>query len=274
MTSATLLPATVDPAFQATQDWSAYTVEQHRVWATLYRRRMEALRTTASRAFLAGAGAIGLTPDAIPDLRDVNARLGRLTGWAAVPVTGFLPASDFFACLAERRFPTTVTIRGRDQLDYVPEPDIFHDVFGHVPLHANPSFADFLQRFGEHAASASTPEEVERMARLFWFTVEFGLIREDGGVRVYGSGLISSHGDAANALGPAATGGPSPSGRSPRSRSRSTAFRTCCSLWTRSKRCSLRCRGVYSSSRTQMFRNRMVLWWSCSTSGSRSAWAV
>jgi phenylalanine-4-hydroxylase len=117
-------------------------------------------------------------------------------------VKGFIPARDFFRCLSERRFPTTVIVRPREQLDYLPEPDIFHDVFGHVPLHADPVFADFLQRFGAVAVRARTDEETAQMARLFWFTVEFGLIREGGDVKVYGSGLISSHGDAANALGP------------------------------------------------------------------------
>ncbi len=185
------------------QDWRAYTPSQHEVWAMLYARRMETLRTTGSRVYLAGAEAIGLAPDRVPDLEDVNRRLAPRTGWSAVPVTGFLPARDFFQCLAARRFPTTVTVRPREQLDYLPEPDIFHDVFGHVPLHADPVFAAFLQRFGALAAAATSERETERLARLFWFTVEFGLIREDGAVRVYGSGLISSHADAANALGPA-----------------------------------------------------------------------
>jgi phenylalanine-4-hydroxylase len=185
-----------------TQDWAAYTADQHAVWSTLYARRMEALRTTASHVFLSGAEAIGLRPDRVPDLVDVNARLAGRTGWSAVPVTGFLPAREFFACLAVRRFPTTVTVRPAHSLDYVPEPDIFHDVFGHVPLHADPVFAAFLQRFGALAATAADDAEIERLARLFWFTVEFGLIREDGRIRIYGSGLISSHADAAHALGP------------------------------------------------------------------------
>ena len=184
------------------QEWDAYSDEQHQVWATLYSRRMPALRETASRVFLEGAEAIGLDQRRLPELASLNRRLVARTGWSAVPVDGFLPAGEFFGCLARRLFPTTVTIRSADRLDYVPEPDIFHDVFGHVPLHADPVFADFLQRFGELAARAATPGETERMARLFWFTVEFGLIREDGAVKVYGSGLISSHADAANALGP------------------------------------------------------------------------
>jgi phenylalanine-4-hydroxylase len=184
------------------QDWTAYTDEDHEVWGILYERRMRELRRNGSRIFLHGAEAIGLRPDRVPDLKEVNARLGPKTGWNAVPVNGFIPARQFFECLAQRRFPTTVIVRPKEQLDYLPEPDIFHDVFGHVPLHADPVFADFLQRFGAVAAQARTDEETEQMARLFWFTVEFGLTRDEGEVKVYGSGLISSAGDAANALGP------------------------------------------------------------------------
>lgn len=186
---------------ETVQDWTGYTPTEHRVWATLYRRRMATLRGTASRVFLRGMDRIGLTADRIPDLDHINRRLAGLTGWRAVPVAGFLPAQDFFASLARREFPTTVTIRSPDRLDYVPEPDIFHDVFGHVPLHADPAFADFLQQFGM-AARAATGEALTRYTRLFWFTIEFGLVREDGEVRIYGSGLISSAEDAANALGP------------------------------------------------------------------------
>lgn len=189
------------PATFVVQDWAAYSDEQHLAWSLLYERRMTTLRDTGSRVFLDGAAAIGLESSRVPDLAQVNGRLAPRTGWRAVPVSGFLPAKEFFACLADRRFPTTVSVRPLAQLDYLPEPDIFHDVFGHVPLHADPVFADFLQRFGIAAASAARDEDVEAMARLFWFTVEFGLVRESGQVKVYGSGLISSHGDAANALG-------------------------------------------------------------------------
>ena len=184
------------------QNWDRYTVSDHEVWQILYARRMEQLELTASRIFLDGAKLIGLAPHEIPNLDEVNQRLGARTGWNAVPVGGFLPAKEFFASLSIRRFPTTVTIRSRESIDYVPEPDIFHDVFGHVPLHSDPPFANFLQRFGQAATMARTPEEVEMMARLFWFTIEFGLIDENGTPRIYGSGLISSSGDAANALGP------------------------------------------------------------------------
>ena len=183
------------------QDYSAYTAENHDVWRILYERRMTTLRDTGSVVFLEGIDRIGLSPERVPDLAEVNRRLRARTGWAAAPVAGFIPADKFFRCLAARRFPTTITVRPREQLDYLPEPDIFHDVFGHVPLHSDPVFADFLQRFGALAAGAESEEEVTAMARLFWFTVEFGLIRERGKTRIYGSGLISSHGDAANALG-------------------------------------------------------------------------
>lgn len=189
------------PPFIA-QGYAGYDEEAHAVWRLLFERRMATLIDTGSEAFLSGMERIGLSSERVPDLAHVNARLAARTGWAAVGVSGFIPAAQFFRCLERRRFPTTLKVRPRAQLDYLPEPDIFHDVFGHVPLHADPVFADFLQRFGAIAARAETPEQVAAMARLFWFTVEFGLIRERGRVRIYGSGLISSHADAANALGP------------------------------------------------------------------------
>jgi len=184
-----------------TQDWAVYTTTDHAVWAQLYATRMSALRATVSSVYLRGAEAIGLSPRGIPELARLNGRLRPLTGWEALPVDGFLPAAEFFRCLARRRFPTTITIRPPDQLAYVPEPDIFHDVFGHVPLHADPTFARFLQRIGQLALRASDPATIEQIARLFWFTVEFGLVREEGEVRLYGSGLISSQAEAASALG-------------------------------------------------------------------------
>src|SRR2546423_12177012 len=168
----------------------------------LYERRMNQLRSNGSRIFLKGADTIGLKKETVPNLAEVNRRLAPPTGWEAVPVNGYIPAKAFFQCLSLRKFPTTVTIRKREHLDYLPEPDIFHDVFGHVPLHSDPVFADFLQQFGAVAASAETETEVKMLTRLFWFTVEFGLIEEDGRPKAYGSGLISSAADCANALGP------------------------------------------------------------------------
>jgi phenylalanine-4-hydroxylase len=201
MLDASAMTAADLPALIA-QQYDRYDDESHAVWRILYERRMATLVDTGSEAFLSGMERIGLSPDRVPDLADVNARLAARTGWAAVGVSGFIPAAQFFQCLARRRFPTTLKVRPRDQIDYLPEPDIFHDVFGHVPLHADPVFADFLQQFGALAARATSEAQLTAMARLFWFTVEFGLIREKGRTKIYGSGLISSHADAANALGP------------------------------------------------------------------------
>lgn len=191
-----------ESGFITEQDWSSYTRSDHAVWSTLYDLRMTDLQHHGSRVFLEGAEAIGLERERVPRLESINGRLETRTGWNAVAVTGFIPAADFFSLLARRRFPTTITVRPKEQLEYLPEPDIFHDVFGHVPLHSHPVFANFLQRFGRIASMASSEEETRRMARLFWFTVEFGLIREGGEVKVYGSGLISSAADSRNALGP------------------------------------------------------------------------
>jgi phenylalanine-4-hydroxylase len=183
------------------QRYEDYDAESHDVWRILYERRMESLHATGSSVFLDGIAGIGLDARHVPRLSDVNSLLASRTGWAACGVAGFIPAAAFFRSLSLKRFPTTLKVRPRAQLDYLPEPDIFHDVFGHVPLHADPVFAGFLQQFGALAAAAASEEETLAMARLFWFTVEFGLISEDNSIKVYGSGLISSHGDAANALG-------------------------------------------------------------------------
>lgn len=191
----------IDPtAFYVKQDWSRYTQENHEVWGTLVARRLETLEEQASDVFLDGMRLLKLDEHRVPRIEDVNAKLAPLTGWQSRPVPGYLPAKAFFACLSRREFPTTITIRPRELLDYLPEPDIFHDVFGHVPLHADPIFADFLQTYGRAALHTADPWHVERLARLFWFTVEFGLIRENGKVKLYGSGLISSVGESPHAL--------------------------------------------------------------------------
>jgi phenylalanine-4-hydroxylase len=196
--------------FLIQQDWAAYTEEQHAVWAELVRRRMPQLREHACREYLEGFEQIGLREDRLPDLKAVSARLAPRTGWQSTPVSGFLPPDAFFAMLAARHFPTTTWLRSRESMEYTPEPDIFHDVFGHVPMHAHPVFADFLERYGKVCAAltdgnsvkdaAAAAKDLERMGRLFWFTVEFGLIRQDGGLKVYGSGLISSHGECSRVL--------------------------------------------------------------------------
>jgi len=192
---------TVAAPFLIEQDWAVYTPEQHAVWTELVSRCMPQLREHACREYLDGFERIGLREDRLPDLKAVSALLRPRTGWQSTPVSGFLPADAFFEMLAARMFPTTTWLRSRDSLEYTPEPDIFHDVFGHVPMHAHPVFADFLQHYGKVCAGLMhDPVALERMGRLFWFTVEFGLIRQDGEVKVYGSGLISSHGECSRVL--------------------------------------------------------------------------
>jgi len=185
------------------QNYGGYTAENQETWRVLYDRQMAYLANNASEVYLSGARSINLVRDHIPYLegpQSVNKFLMPLTGWQSKAVPGYLPAKAFFACLARREFPTTIVIRSRESIDYLPEPDIFHDIFGHVPLHADPTFADFLQTYGKAAVSTDDPHHTERLSRLFWFTVEFGLIREGGRNRLYGSGLISSPGESAHAL--------------------------------------------------------------------------
>ena len=201
-------------SFYVTQLYDRYSDENHRVWKTMYEKRWEMLEEQASNTFISGLNAIGLGPDRVPLLfgeaphptkagetvKGINEFLRPLTGWQSRGVPGYLPAKAFFACLAQREFPTTIIVRPEEKMDYLPEPDIFHDVFGHVPLHADPVFADFLQTYGKAALHTDDPRHIERLGRLFWFTVEFGLIHEDGRLKIYGSGLISSHGESHHAL--------------------------------------------------------------------------
>jgi phenylalanine-4-hydroxylase len=185
------------------QNYAGYTDENQETWRTLYDRQMAYLADHASNVYLSGARSIKLVRDHIPYLegpKSVNTFLMPLTGWQSKAVPGYLPAKAFFACLARREFPTTIVIRPKESIDYLPEPDIFHDIFGHVPLHADPTFADFLQTYGKAALTTDDPVHTERLARLFWFTVEFGLIREGGKLKLYGSGLISSPGESKHAL--------------------------------------------------------------------------
>ena len=191
---------TVAAPYLIEQDWDAYTPEQHATWAELVSRRMPQLRQHACKEYLAGFEQIGLKEDTLPKLADVSRLLGPRTGWASTPVSGFLPADAFFEMLAARKFPTTTWLRSRESMEYTPEPDIFHDVFGHVPMHAHPVFANFLEHYGKVCAGLKSADDLERMGRLFWFTVEFGLIRQDGEVKVYGSGLISSNGECTHVI--------------------------------------------------------------------------
>jgi phenylalanine-4-hydroxylase len=183
------------------QDYAAYTQEQHAVWAELVGRVLPELEKHAAQEYLDGLQSIALKQDCLPNLESISARLAPRTGWSSTPVSGFLPAPAFFEMLASRCFPTTTWLRSRDSLEYTPEPDIFHDVFGHVPMHAHRVFADFLEHYGRVCAATSDATVLERLGRLFWYTVEFGVIRQQGEIKVYGSGLISSHGECQNVIG-------------------------------------------------------------------------
>jgi len=182
------------------QHYEQYTAEQHAVWAELVRRRKPQIEAHACQAYLEGYKIIGLEDDRLPNLAAISARLKPRTGWSTTPVTGFLPSDAFFEMLAARMFPTTTWLRSRESLGYTPEPDIFHDVFGHVPMHAHPVFADFLQHYGAVCERSKDKETLERLGRLFWYTVEFGLIREGGKIKVYGSGVISSEKECTNVI--------------------------------------------------------------------------
>ena len=182
------------------QDYAAYTAEQHSVWAELVGRVLPELERHAAREYLEGFEIIGLERDRLPNLASVSARLAPHTGWNSTPVSGFLPSATFFEMLANRRFPTTIWLRSRQSLEYTPEPDIFHDVVGHVPMHAHPVFADFLEHYGRVCAAVEDAAVLEKLGRLFWYTVEFGLIHQENEIKVYGSGLISSHGECQNVI--------------------------------------------------------------------------
>lgn len=184
------------------QPWDSYSAEDHDVWARLYRRQRELLIGRACDEFLAAQDAMGMTEDLIPKFDDLNKVLGEATGWQIIGVEGLLPELDFFDHLANRRFPVTWWIRRPDQLDYIEEPDLFHDLFGHVPLLMLPVFADYMAAYGRGGVKAHgiDPEALVHLTRLYWYTVEFGLIRQQDGLRIYGSGIVSSKGESIYSL--------------------------------------------------------------------------
>ncbi|HEX8482351.1 MAG TPA: phenylalanine 4-monooxygenase [Allosphingosinicella sp.] len=182
------------------QRWERFGAEEHRVWDVLYARQRRKLAGRAVAAFERGLDSLLLSRSGIPDFDDLNDRLFARSGWMVVAVPGLLPDEIFFAHLARRQFPAGNFIRPATSLDYLEEPDVFHDVFGHVPLLADPWFADFMQRLGEEGLKAVSAGRVALFSRLYWFTVEFGVALEDGALRLYGAGLASSFGEAAYAL--------------------------------------------------------------------------
>ena len=182
------------------QDWSAYTPEEHAVWDTLFERQAKLLPGRASKAFLRGLDALKLSESGIPNFEELSERLMKLTGWQVVAVPGLVPDAVFYDHLANRRFVAGNFIRRPDQLDYLQEPDVFHDVFGHVPMLADPVFADYVVAWGQGGLRSMRYNSIHRLARLYWYTVEFGLIEEEGDLRIYGSGIVSSHGESIFAL--------------------------------------------------------------------------
>ncbi len=186
-------------------DWTVpqipddYSDADHAMWRRLYVRQTELVKRYGARDYLDSLATLDFGPD-IPRFEDINAVLRKRSGWEIVGVPGFLPDSVFFRHLAERRFPVTVWIRKPAEFDYIVEPDVFHDLFGHVPLLANPVFADFMQLYGRHAREAEPHGGTAMLGRLYWYSVEFGLIRGADGLKAYGAGLLSSPGEIAYAL--------------------------------------------------------------------------
>ncbi len=188
------------------QPWDDYSDVDHGVWKALYQRQREILVGRASDEFLQAQDMMGMSPDRIPRFAELNAVLEAATGWTIVGVEGLLPELDFFEHLANRRFPVSWWIRRPDQLDYIEEPDLFHDLFGHVPLLMIPAFADYMQAYGRGGVKAHGigADALANLTRLYWYTVEFGLIRQHDGLRIYGSGIVSSKGESIHCLESAA----------------------------------------------------------------------
>ena len=182
------------------QGWEHYTAQEHATWDTLFARQSRLLPGRASEAYLRGLDVLKLSRPGIPDFEELSERLMKLTGWQVVAVPGLVPDDVFFDHMANRRFVAGNFIRRPDQLDYLQEPDDFHDVFGHVPMLADPVFADYLAAYGRGGQRALGMDALKYLGRLYWYTVEFGLAREDGDLRIYGAGIVSSYSESRFAL--------------------------------------------------------------------------
>ena len=182
------------------QHWENYSADQHAVWRTLYSRQSALLDRYAASEVSAGLSSLGIDAELIPRFTDVNVLLAAATGWRIVPVPGLIADELFFAHLAQRSFPVSVWIREPHELDYLSEPDLFHDFFGHVPLLANPVFAQFMQAYGVAGQKARAHNAVALLARVYWYSVEFGLLRTPAGLRAYGAGILSSKGETVYAV--------------------------------------------------------------------------
>lgn len=178
------------------QDYSKYKAEDFIVWRTLFKRQMDIFPKMAAKEYLDGIKTVGFTADKIPDFREVNDRLAKSTGWELIPVPSIIPNDQFFPLIAQKKFPATTWLRRLDQLDYLPEPDMFHDVLGHVPLLSDPHFSNFFTAIGNLGMKhLDNKWVIELLGRIYWFTVEFGLIDAGNGLRIYGAGILSSHGE-------------------------------------------------------------------------------
>ncbi len=174
------------------QDWSSYSVKEHERWDRLFARQKRVLRDRACDEFLEALDLLRLSQAGIPNMTRLSDRLEPLTGWRVVPVADLVPDDVFFNHLAERRFPAGAFIRPENELDYLMEPDVFHDIFGHVPMLANPVFADFMQAYGKGGQRAMERGMLKNLARVYWYTVEFGLVRSESGTKLFGAGIMSS----------------------------------------------------------------------------------
>lgn len=182
------------------QNWSAYTPEEHALWDVLYERQCKLLPSRVTPAFMEGLDILKLSDSGIPNFEDLSERLHKLTGWQVVAVPGLVPDEVFFDHLANRRFVAGNFIRTPEQIDYLQEPDVFHDVFGHVPLLAHPVFADYMQAYGQGGLKAMKHNAIHNLSRLYWYTVEFGLIKDGDDMKLYGAGIVSSRTESIFAL--------------------------------------------------------------------------
>ncbi|MEY2854289.1 MAG: hypothetical protein RL030_1421, partial [Pseudomonadota bacterium] len=180
------------PDWTIDQCWDQYTPAQHAVWKALFERQRRLLEGRACSEFIDGMRALPIGAEQIPDFRRLNDALMKATGWQVVAVPGLVPDEVFFEHLANRRFPAGNFIRRAEQLEYLEEPDVFHDVFGHVPMLMHPVIADYIQAYGQGGLRANRLGTLAQLARVYWYTVEFGLVQQDDGLRIYGSGIVSS----------------------------------------------------------------------------------
>lgn len=190
----------VNADYTVDQNWEHFTAEEHDRWDRLYARQGKLLKGRACNEFMEGLDLLKLSESGIPNFEQLSDRLEKLTGWRIVAVPDLVPDEVFFDHLANRRFPAGNFIRSEAQLDYLQEPDVFHDVYGHVPLLANPVFADYIEAYGKGGQRAMGRGVLKNLARLYWYTVEFGLINTPDGMRIYGAGILSSKSESIFAL--------------------------------------------------------------------------